>query len=566
MKIQDRKHHRPEWVMERMQRSIDALLGDQAQSQAFDRPPPPPGSLDKYEGELSEQQLAHLLRRCLTGVRPEDMRRFEGASLDEVLDALFTPQSDPAPPVNDYVDREEGEVDPQVPYGETWINHNWDTNWESGRTTSLKTWWLRLFLNQEASIHMRMHLFLHSLLVIQTWDIFYGKVSYNYWNTLYQSCFGSFRTLMKDITIDAGMLWYLNGAANSKEAPDENYARELQELFCIGKGPDSGYTEGDVQMAAKVLTGWKVSWPDAQVSFAAWDHDTSDKQFSAFYGNRVISGRSGQAGQEETDDLLDMIFDVNETAKYLARRLYTFFVYPEIDAATESEVIAPLADQIRSNGYNLSEALRTLLSSQHFMHEHAIGAIIKNPIDDMIGAMRMLGAGISNDQELDDRYLQSLGLLWQMGDLGLMIGDPPSVAGWPAHYQMPQYDRSWITTTTITRKAIHTDSLLYWGFWTPGELINADVLAFAQRLEDPQDPNRLIDQIVTLCFGLPITQESKDSLKEILLSGQATDDYWTNAWYEWEGDPDNEMNRSLVENRLKSLLQVMLQSAEYYLG
>ena len=133
-----------------------------------------------------------------------------------------------------------------------------------------------------------MLLFWHNLLATESWGIFIAKTSYQYFELLRRHAFGNFKTLIREITLDPAMLIYLNGTRNQKEAPDENYARELQELFCIGKGPNSGYTEEDVQAAARVLTGWRHSWKEVNSQgpvssfFQADRHDTSDKQFSDF--------------------------------------------------------------------------------------------------------------------------------------------------------------------------------------------------------------------------------------------------------------------------------------------
>ncbi len=564
MKHTERLRDRPQWVLDHIaaQRTVDT-----AEPIAMaPRMMPPPASLDPYTGTMTDGHIAHLLRRTLFGFTMEDLRHFRGQSLSQILDTLFQEQTVPEEPVNDYVDSGQGESDPQVAYGESWVNHTYDGDWESGRTVSYKVWWLRQMLEQPRSIHMRMHFFLHHILVTQSWDTFYGKLSYRYWKTLFDHCFSDYRSLMKAITKDAAMLGYLNGNQNSKEAPDENYARELQELFCIGKGPDAAYTEADVQMAAKVLTGWKTSWPEAEVGFGAWDHDTSDKTFSAFYGGHTIRGRVGQAGAEETDELIDMILDNDEAAAYLARRLYQFFVFPEISEEVERDIIQPLAVVIRDNDFQLAAALKVLLASEHFMLNEVRGAIIKSPVDHIVGAFKVLEVDWSAGDDLHYRFVRNRALLWNMSDGGMEIGDPPSVSGWPAHYQAPLYDQAWINTTTVVRRALDTDSLLYWGLWSPVENYFADYLAYARTLDNPQDPNALIADTAMLIYGIAIDAETSTRLKDILLSGQSTDDYWTIAWLEYIADPDDEMKRSLVVNRLRYLLQIMFQSGEYHLG
>lgn len=564
MKPSDRLKDRPVELLERLNR-LHALHDKPEQIEMRKRAMPPPSSLDPYTGPMTNKHLAHLLRRSMFGFTKDDLQRFAGMSLDQVLDVLFTPGGDVEPPTNDYVDRSAGEVDPQVPEGETWIGADYDGAWEGRRTDSLHVWWIEQLLNQEPSIHMKLHFFLSSYLVVQTWELFYGKVSYRYWKTLYDNSFSSYRDIIKGLTVDAGMLWYLNGAYNGKEAPDENYAREIQELFCIGKGPDSGFTEADVQMAAKVLTGWKVSWPQADVSFGAWDHDTSDKQFSEFYGHRVIQGRTGAAGAEETDELIDMLLDTEECSKYISRRIYQYFVLPEIDSTIEDTIIGPLAEHLRNNDYNIASAVRLLLGSQHFMTNEVQGAMIKDPMYHMVSLLKRF----EFDRHEDESYVKMVrrrALIWKAGDIGMVIGNPPGVSGWPAHYQSPQYDFFWIDTTSITRRAIDTDAVLYWGLWTPLDNYFADVIQFVHKLDNPQDPNLMIQEIADMIYGIDISIETRDQLKAILLTGQATDDYWTNAWFEYTSDPDNQEKEGIVRTRLVSLLQTMMQRPEYQLG
>jgi hypothetical protein len=153
-----------------------------------------------------------------------------------------------------------------------------------------------------------------------------------------------------------------------------------------------------------------------------------------------------------------------------------------------------------------------------------------------------------------------------MSGLGMEIGDPPNVAGWTPYYQAPQYDKAWITTTTITKRALTTDSLLQWGFWiASGRTIKADLIKFAQTLDEPSDPNLLLKEATLLFLGIEISDESRNELKSVLLSGQQSDYYWTSAWNDYIANPGNSSKRSIVENRLKWTFQRMLQLGEYHL-
>lgn len=526
--------------------------------------------LEPYSGEWTENQVIHLLRRTLFGVKMEELHAFSALSLKQAVDLLVTVSPVPGPPVNDYHYPPDGAVDPTVPAGQSWIEAAFAGDKEGLRITSLKNWFIRNMLTQQTTIHEKMTFFWHSLLATQSWDIYFAKSSYRYLVTLREHALGNYKALIKAITIDPSMLIFLNGNSNKKEAPDENYARELQELFCVGKGPGSKYTEGDVQMAARVLTGWVYNWQTysnpgpVQSSFKPERHDVTDKGFSSFYNNKVIVGKSGADGASELDELLDMIFNTDEMPRYICRRLYTFFVYPEITSSAEQNVIEPLAVIFRNNNFEIAPTLKTLLKSAHFFDAAHSGAIIKSPLDHMIGLWRTMGVTnpYAGDLYKNSKFLS--GLLWNMASMGLEIGDPPNVAGWAAYYQVPQLDKSWITTDTITKRAQINDSFLYWGLWGD-PLSKADLISFVKQVSNPADPNILLTESVQLLLGIGISDEVLASLKNILLSGQQNDIYWTTAWIDHTYNPGNEVNRAIVTTRLQQMFQRLLQLGEFTL-
>lgn len=523
--------------------------------------------LSPYSGVWSDGERHHLLRRTLFGLKKSDLKAVSAMSLDEMIHQLF--QQHPIdPPVNNY-NTEVGQVDPVIPEGETWIEAPYGGDWEGPRTLSLKVWLVKNAAEQALTLEEKMVIFWHNLLPIQSWGVFYGKLSYQYFDMLHEHAFGNFKSLIRDLTLNPAMLLFLNGTFNNKEAPDENYGRELQELFCIGKGPNAAFTEADVQAAARVLTGWVIDWPN-------WDqpgilkslfyhpyHETSDKQFSEFYGNTVIKGKTGEAGAEELDNLLDMIFEHQETALYICRRLYKFFVYHQIDEATDAQVIQPLAALFRANKYDIKPVLETLLKSEHFFDAANRGAMIKSPSEFVLGLWRGLEFSKRKLDSLHLGGLQYSTMLWYMSAMGMEFGDPPSVSGWPAYYQEPSYDRYWITTDTISNRAMISDTLVYYGLYLDEENhIPTDLIAVLRELEHPEDAVKMLTEVSELFFGIPLEANALQSLKTILLSGQQTDGYWTTAWFDMINHPENEEYRLIVETRLKATFQHLLQMGE----
>jgi uncharacterized protein (DUF1800 family) len=522
------------------------------------------GGLEPYAGPWDDQAVIHFLRRLTYGVKKEDLVRFKNMTLDQAVDEMVRTSPEPEPPKNYYNNNDF--TDPNVPFGETWVNEPFSNDAASPRVVSLKKWLIQQMIEQESTIHEKMVQFWHNHLVVQLWDAYMPEASYRHFTMLRRNALGNFKTLMKEMTIDTSMLIYLNGFVNSKEAPDENYARELQELFCIGKGPNANFTEGDVQQAARVLTGWTIQWPDRVSVWNFWAHDTEDKQFSSFYNNTIISGRSGAAGQNELDDLLDMLFDNDETALFICRKIYRYFIYSEISDQAERDVIQPLANILRDNNYEMMPVLKTLFKSAHFFDAEIRSAQIKSPIDFLVGFWRTTNVKIPSHW---DKYQEGLvynTMLWNMSNMGQQVGDPPNVAGFPAYYQTPIYDKSWITTDTITTRALDTDSFIFWGFWTPQENLNVDLIEFVRLFDNPKDPNDLIEEAFMLCCGLTPSERVREQFKNILLSNQATDSYWLDAWVNFEADPSDVNKRNLVESRLRNMFRRLFQLAEYQLA
>ena len=259
-------------------------------------------------------------------------------------------------------------------------------------------------LNQTRSLTEKMTLFFHNFLATQTAVINDARYCYNNNALLRANSLGNFKTLLRGVTTDCGMLVYLNGNTNTAAAPNENYGREMQELFTVGKGPDSLYTQADVEAAAHVLTGWKDNSTTISSVFNASHHDTTDKQFSAFYNNTVIKGQTGANGANETDQLIDMVFAQPECAKFFSRKLYTWFVYYDIDQNVEDNIITPLSQIIIQNNYDIIPALSALLKSEHFFDPLNMGCMIKNPIDHTVGMCRQFNITFPDSSNLTNQY------------------------------------------------------------------------------------------------------------------------------------------------------------------
>lgn len=524
------------------------------------------GDLSPYQGAWEQKQVIHLLRRTMFGANLDDVAYFERLSLSQAVDKLLEPSDTPSLPKNDYNDPSSGFVDPDVLLGDTWINAPWNVEYEGARIWSLKCWWMGNMIEQNRSITEKMILFWFNHIPIQFYEVFNARWDYRYLEMMRTHALGNFKQLVRDVTTDYAMLHYLNGQYNHKDAPDENYARELQELFCIGKGPNARYTEGDVQAAARILTGWRVDYGRDIVTFDQYAHDVGHKTFSEFYGNRIITGGGGYAGAQELTKLLDMIFENEECALFLCRKIYRFFVNQQIDEQVEANVIEPLAAIFRENDYEILPVLRTLFNSQHFFDAMRFGAVIKSPMDYLVGLYRDFNTRIPPKTMLRSRYDHNGAVVYRGSLLDQDLGDPPNVAGWQAYYQVPNFDKSWITTNTLPYRVNFKDWILWSGIYTQNFVAQLDVIETVKKIPGAEDPNELVDFVLEWQYPMSVDDSLRAQLKAILLSGQLNDYYWTSAWDTYLQYPYNEMARETVLIRLRAFFERLMNQEEHQLA
>ncbi len=525
-------------------------------------------SLEPLRSKLNYDETKHLLKRTMFGAKPDDVAFFQKRSIRKVLNELLADEPAPAPPVNNY--NEQKYTDDEILPGETWVNSiNYDGMNNFRRKNSFKAWWLGLMLNQSRNLREKMVVFWHNHFATETNMVDNALMCYRHNEILRKYALGNFKEMVKAITKDPAMLKYLNGTANNKKAPDENYGRELQELFTIGKGPDSHYTEADVKAAAKVLTGFRIDTTTYTPIFDPGRHDYSDKTFSEFYQNTTIKGRRGPEGEQELDELLAMIFAQQEVARFICRKLYRFFIYHQIDAETDRAIIQPLAETFRKSNYEIKPVLRELLSSRHFFESDNRGAIIKSPLDYTVGLCREFGVTFPETTNYADVYTLWLTIQNQAAAMQQNIGDPPDVAGWPAYYQEPLFDRIWVNSDTLPKRNVFSDGMVNGSIGRNNLKLSIDLIGFTKSLPNPAQPLALIEDAVRRLYMMELPDKDKQYIKaSILLSGMQdtmADHYWTQAWENLSHKPDDTANKNSVIRKLKSLYKYLMNLPQYQL-
>jgi uncharacterized protein (DUF1800 family) len=527
--------------------------------------------ISSYTGPWTEQEVVHLLKRTMFGAKRADVSYFKTRTMSQSVDELLTPTAPaPAPPVKEYVTSTTPGVtpDPNILQGTTWINDiNSDGTVQSQRRGSYKKWWTGVMINQDRSIREKLMMFMVDHFGNEATDVGNANWIYKQHDLIRQYVLGNYKTLVDAITKDYAMLRYLNGYLNVASAPDENYGRELLELFTLGKGPDSKYTESDVKEAAKILTGWRVNGTNYTTFFDPNRHSAVNKTFSSFFSNTVITGRTGAtAGQLELNDLLNMIFAQPEVAKFIVRKFYRWFVYYTIDAATETNVITPLADILRSNNYEVKPMLAALFKSEHFFDVLNRGCLIKPPADQVIGSIREMNTVFPALTDWDASYKHWNTFYNWMVNMGQSLHDPPNVSGMPAYYQEPLFHEIWINSDSLPKRNQFTDTMINTGYSQNSIRVQFNCVEFVKTLTNPGNPNDLIEEALSIFFRNDLSLQSKSQIKtQILLSGQQWDYYWTNAWTAYEASP-TAANFNTVNTRLKSLFQYFFNLSEYQLS
>ena len=564
-------------------------------------------SLEPYKGDFGIDQKKHLLNRSLVGFSRAHYAELENLTLEESLDLIFNPEEISPPKYNFYnqftkeviesrsVDQVDRDVTPWlIQPGEPWVENPVNKfACHPALEFSLESWLIQNCIEQKTSIHWKLFLCILNIIPMHVGIGFGPKAGYQFLNTILSHCFASYKDLIYQITIDPCMLVYLNLHISQKDNPDENYARELQELYTVGKGKDSNFTENDVKEISKLLTGWRIKhfFPKQnnyakgplESIFDPENHDSSDKILSAFYMNSVVKGRKGPDGSRELNDLIDIIFETNEASKYLARRLYQFFINPLIPDEVEKNIITPLANIIKENNYNLANALKVLLGSKHFFDVNNYGSMIKDPLTFQAQIFKEIFLKAIDDYPVTPHSEKSLLLsdpvtrefyIYNMirannSKMGYDILHSPSVSGFVPYYQAPAYDMFWINSLTLQTKT-HIAEQFGRGYFhtylmgaprSDKDGMNIKLPFVILEYNNPQNLDQLIEEISFRLLGSEIPNEAKSRIKESVLVGK-NESYWTEYYNEFKNNPNNWRPFS---QKLSEIFVQIIQLGEAYI-
>lgn len=274
---------------------------------------------------------------------------------------------------------------------------------------NLNLYWLNEMVNSSAQLREKMAFFWHGHFACRNLNVFYQQ---GLLDVIRRNALGNFGTLLKEVSRSAAMLNFLNNQQNRKGHPNENFAREVMELFTLGRGH---YTEQDIKEAARAFTGWAAN-AKGDFLFRKGQHDD---------GNKTVLG---QTGDFEGEDVLDILLEQKQTARFISKKIYQFFVNDQPD----TEKIEWMAERFYKSNYDIAQLMEDVFTSDWFYEDKNIGTKIKSPVELLAGIQRMLPMTIENAESLI--VLQRL--------LGQMLFYPPNVAGWPG-------GKTWIDSSTL---------------------------------------------------------------------------------------------------------------------
>jgi len=363
----------------------------------------PTGNLGaRAPGGWTRRDATHLLWRAQFGASGAEIARATRDGLTKTLDRLLSPQT------------ESGEFQATEPLLR-------EAAYNSGGIGDLKAWWLHRMHYSANPLRERLTLLWHNHFATSNAKVRSVPAMAAQNDLMRRESLGNFRRLLHGMAKDVAMLIWLDSNANRKRQANENFAREVMELFSLGEG---NYTEDDIKQAARAFTGWHVR--DDAFWFNQLQHDTGDK--TLFGNTRNLDG----------GDVVDLCLAHEACPRFLAYKLLRAFVLETPSA----EMIGSLAERIRGHDFEMAPVMRELLASKLFFSDTARHAVIKSPVQLVLGAFRALG-GRPN--------LQAAGQL--MAQLGQDILEPPTVKGWEG-------GRLWITSATLLQRNNFVAALL----------------------------------------------------------------------------------------------------------
>lgn len=360
--------------------------------------------------EWNERTVAHLLRRVGFSATQEEIKFYLDMGQNRAIDYILN-----------YEAIDDSEVDKTIEQAKLNLE----------KLTGISAEWLIRMVYTKRPLQEKMTLFWHGHFATAFSKVKMTDLMRNQIAMFRRLALGNFEQMLLEVSKDPAMIIWLDNNTNTKGKPNENYARELMELFSMGVG---NYTEDDVKEAARAFTGWTVSRRDNfAFVFDSRNHD---------FGQKTVLG---QTGPFNGDDVVKIVAAHEATSRYIPKKLFEFFVYP----APKDSVVDRLSQVYKSSGYSIKEIMKSILTSEEFYSNKAFYALVKSPIEYVVGTLRMLKARLAtaNNGELGLRDIFAT-----LSAQGQILYSPPSVKGWDPGL-------AWINTATLLERYNYSNTL-----------------------------------------------------------------------------------------------------------
>lgn len=425
-------------------------------------------------------QVAHLLRRAGFGATPEELDHFvKNKTYEELVDDLVNPERFQEIDMS-FVERYYGGEAVAVHVGK----------------------WLFRMVNTERPLEEKMSLFLHHIFPVAWGKSEHGPSLYNEINMFRKVGLTNFRNILLELSKDPAMIFWLDNNENHKKEINENYGRELLELFSMGVG---NYTENDIKNAARAFTGWTFQQPlslypyghhEAEFVFDVEDHDYGEKEFL------------GHKGAFDGGDIIDIIVSQPATATFIARHLYNFFIEDEIQVPSwetippkNPEAIKLISDSFLNSGGDMKKTLSTLFNSKSFKNSYDKPKV-KSPTELIVGVIKQTGEYIEPTPGIHEFAVTSLNGSPYEGPLAIMgqrLMNPPTVEGWHTGFE-------WINSGTLSERIGFVEEQ----FSDPDKPGVSEIISRVGSLDS--DPEALVERCLELLGSIKVSSETRSSL------------------------------------------------------
>jgi len=471
--------------------------------------------------DWNEDAAAHLLRRTLFSPTFSEITSTGIDSMENIVSTLLAAQNQPDPP-GDWVTEPPPQFDTLteeeiMELVETYYNRHFQ----------LVGWWMKRMATQPMSIVENLTLFWHDHFATSFDGVFFPQAMYQQNSIFREHCLGNFRELLRRVSFGPAMMIWLNTNSNSVNHPNENFSRELLELFTIGV---DNYTQTDVEEAARSFTGYVTNGVNTNYNYNQATGYGSYWQQRHDFGQKTFLG---QTGNFDGDDIIDIILQQDQTAIFICEKIYKWFVYEVPDETFVNE----MATIFRNSNYEIIPVMEYMLSSDHFYNENYRGCMIRNPLTVTQGIFRQFDIAL---EDVPLRYLIDLQYF-----MGMIPNMPPDVNGWTGY-------RSWLNSITLPMRKLFASSMTDGSNLFGGNFdFQPDVIALAQTLSNPNDAEAIIRDFATLFFPLPISEDLESQLLDTLLDGAAV--------YDWD------ISDAGAPHRLRNLIKFMMRKPEFQL-